>query len=60
MTLIEQIRDLAAKRGTTPAHMVMVFGNGANPDVELRDLIVAHCGYITDSVIDDILEELEG
>ena len=59
MTMIERIRDLAAHRGMTPAHMIMMFGDGAEGDAELREIIVADCGYITDSVIDDIMDELE-
>jgi hypothetical protein len=53
MTRIENLADL---RNTTPAH-VMTFDSA---DTELAEIIRTDFGvdHITDSVIDDILEEL--
>ena len=59
MTMIERIRDLAASRDMDPAEMILCFGDGTEGDDELRSLIVADCGYVTDSVIEDILAELD-
>ena len=59
MTMIERIRDLAASRGISPQNMILTFGDGAEGDDELREIIVADCGYVTDSVIEDILDELD-
>lgn len=53
-----RIIELAATRNTTPAHLVMTFDAS---DTQLTEIIRTDFGVdnITDSVIDDIMDELD-
>lgn len=53
-----RINELAIARNTTPAHLVMTFDA---TDLVLADAIRTDAGVdvITDSVIDEILEDLD-
>lgn len=55
---MNRIAELAATRNTTPAHLVMTFDAS---DIELAEIIRTDFGvdHITDSVIDDIMDELD-
>lgn len=53
-----RINELATARNTTPAHLVMTFDSS---DTDLANAIRTDAGvdHITDSVIDDIMDELQ-